>query len=309
MKPSLNYILLVFIFFPFWLSAQNASDTVKIGGSHKKGTEYYKVPEKIKLDEAQLSVTYQFKHPLSGNKETSFAIDTMILATGPRFSIYFDRNDINRRTAFSSYFRQKSPPDVFMSTDYSEFTEIAMKNDYLFTPSVSGETYQLYKDRKNNVITVMDLDDSNFDVDELFFLYEEKVTPINWEIAGDTTSVLGYVCTKATCNFGGRSYTAWFTQDIPINEGPYKFYGLPGMILKLEDSEKLFQFEAIGLEKLENTEIVIDDNSKYLKCSKEQYNTLKKRMAENYTVFYRAGYILYFSYKKSGVGYIPIEKM
>lgn len=72
------------------------------------------------------------------------------------------------------------------------------------------------------------------------------MSPIGWEIQEDTMSVLGYTCTKATCDFGGRSYMAWFTQAIPINDGPYKFYGLPGMILKIEVSEKLFQFQAIG---------------------------------------------------------------
>src|SRR5690606_34206944 len=132
------------------------------------------------------------------------------------------------------------------------------------------------------------------------------------------------------CDSGGRIYTAWFTQDIPINEGPYKFYGLPGMILKIEDTEKLFQFEAIGLEKLENAEIVIDEKSRYLKCTqeeystmkkemhenlrklkctKEEYSTTKKRMRENFTEFYREGMSLNYSYRKNGIEYIPIEKI
>lgn len=306
MKIIIN---LVFILLPFLLTAQNVKDTVKIVGFYKKSTEYYGAPKKIKLDDAQLSVTYQFKHALKRGNETFFVEDTMVLVVGPRFSIYFDRNDENRRKAFSSYFRNKGAPEVFMSTPFKEFTEIAINDDYLFSPTISGETSQLYKDRKNNIITVMDFDNSNFNVDELFFLYEEEIQPIGWTITEDTTSVLGYLCTKATCSFGGRDYTAWFTQEIPINEGPYKFYGLPGMILKIEDSEKLYQFHAIGLEKLKNTEIMIDDNSNHLKCSKEEYNTLKKRMTENYTVFYRAGIVLHFSYKKSGVEYMPIEKI
>jgi GLPGLI family protein len=154
----------------------------------------------------------------------------------------------------------------------------------------------------------MDFDNSNFGASELYF-YQEESIHIPWEIKEDTISVLGYLCTKANCDFGGRIYTAWFTQDIPINEGPYKFYGLPGMILKIEDSEKLFQFEAIGLEKLENAEIVIDENSRYLKCTKEEYSTIKKRMRENFTEFYREGMSLNYSYRKNGIEYIPIEKI
>lgn len=304
----LKCVLASFIFVsPFLVSSQNAIDTIKIGGSHKKSTQYYKAPEKIKLDNAQLSVTYQFTHGVVRNKNISFVTDTMVLVAGSEYSIYFDRNDKNRREAFSSYFTDQGPPKVFLSTPYGEFSEIAINDNYLFSPSISGETYQLYKDRKKDVITIMDFDDSNFNTEGLFFFSEEEKSPISWEIKEVTISVLGYKCSKATCDFGGRSFTAWFTQDIPINDGPYKFYGLPGMILKIEDSEKYFQFVAIGLEKMENAEIVIDDKSEYLECTKEEYRKLKKRQQENSSEFYRKGDLLYFYYKKNGVEFIPIE--
>lgn len=309
MKFKAIYFLMTFsLFIPIFLTAQNIIDSVKIGGSHKKSTEYYKAPEKIKLDDAQLSVIYQFRYDLTNNKKASFVTDTMALIVGSQHSVYLDRNDKDRREAFSSYFTDQSPPKAFSPTSYSEFAEIAINDNYLFTPSVSGETSQLYKDRKNNVITIMDFDNHKFGAEEIFFFHTEEFPPISWKIQEDTMSVLGYTCTKATCHFGGRSYTAWFAQNIPINDGPYKFYGLPGMILKIEDSEKLFQFQAIGLEKLENTEIVIDDNAEYLKCTKEEYNTLKKRMKENFTVFYREGIMLHFSYRKNGIEYNPIER-
>ena len=248
------------------------------------------------------------RHSINKQKDISFITDTMLLITGDNYSIYFDPNDIKRRDAFSSYVRQNGPPQVFMSTSQSEFSELTINENNYFSPSESGETAQLYKDRGKNFITVMDFDNSNFGASELYF-YQEESIHIPWEIKEDTISVLGYLCTKANCDFGGRIYTAWFTQDIPINEGPYKFYGLPGMILKIEDSEKLFQFEAIGLEKLENAEIVIDENSRYLKCTKEEYSTIKKRMRENFTEFYREGMSLNYSYRKNGIEYIPIEKI
>lgn len=303
--------LILFYFLSFWhvIAQVNQDITLKIGGTHQKSNQFYMAPEKIKLDDAQISVLYQFKHGLVSNNSISFVTDTMVLAVGSQFSIYFDRNEKNRRESFTSYFMEQGPPKAFLSTPYGEFTETAINNSYLFNPSVSGETSQLYKDRKKDFVTIMDFDNSNFNADELFFFYEEEVSPINWKIEEDTMPVFGYTCTKATCNFRGRNYTAWFAQDIPINDGPYKFYGLPGLILQIDDSEKHFQFKAIGLEKMENTEIVIDDKSEYLKCTKEEYNVIKKRMQENFTVFYRKGILLHFSYRKSGIEYNPIEKM
>ncbi|MEG1650143.1 MAG: GLPGLI family protein, partial [Rikenellaceae bacterium] len=48
----------------------------------------------------------------------------------------------------------------------------------------------------------------------------------------------------------GREYEAWFTTEIPISEGPWKFYGLPGLIAKLHDKQKHYSFELIGFQKI-----------------------------------------------------------
>lgn len=81
--------------------------------------------------------------------------------------------------------------------------------------------------------------------------YTEKTPVQNWTIHTDTLSILNYRCQKATCTFRGREYTAWFSMDIPINNGPWKFGGLPGLILKVYDKEKIFVYESIGIEKIE----------------------------------------------------------
>lgn len=78
--------------------------------------------------------------------------------------------------------------------------------------------------------------------------YVEEFTAFDWKIFTDTMSVMNYICQKATCHFRGRDYIAWFTMDIPINNGPWKFSGLPGLILKISDTEKQYNFECIGIE-------------------------------------------------------------
>jgi GLPGLI family protein len=46
--------------------------------------------------------------------------------------------------------------------------------------------------------------------------------------------------------YAGRDYKAWFTNEIPVSDGPYKFYGLPGLIVEIEDSKKQYTFELVS---------------------------------------------------------------
>ncbi|MBO9693826.1 GLPGLI family protein [Chryseobacterium sp.] len=55
---------------------------------------------------------------------------------------------------------------------------------------------------------------------------------------------------KATTQFGGRNWIAWFSKDIPMPYGPYKFNGLPGLIMELYDIKKNYYFTIIKSEKI-----------------------------------------------------------
>ncbi|KFF01249.1 hypothetical protein IX39_11735 [Chryseobacterium formosense] len=58
---------------------------------------------------------------------------------------------------------------------------------------------------------------------------------------------------KATTTFGGRNWIAWFTTEIPFQEGPHKFRGLPGLIVELADDKNNFSFELIKSESYSTT--------------------------------------------------------
>jgi porphyromonas gingivalis family protein len=83
-----------------------------------------------------------------------------------------------------------------------------------------------------------------------FFVYSDSVPSLEWNFSDeDPDSIMGYDCRKATVEFAGRNYTAWFTPEIPLPFGPYKFGNLPGLILKIEDAEQQFIWEAVGFER------------------------------------------------------------
>lgn len=75
---------------------------------------------------------------------------------------------------------------------------------------------------------------------------EEK---INWDITSEKKKIGGYNAQKATAKYGGREWTAWFTPDIPISDGPYIFSGLPGLIINVNDAENDYSFQLVEVKK------------------------------------------------------------
>ena len=82
---------------------------------------------------------------------------------------------------------------------------------------------------------------------------EEPAEKPRWTLTQDTLTLLGYRCTRATTQFKGRQWSAWYTPDIPVSEGPWKLCGLPGLILKAEDDEGHYRFTADGLARSHGT--------------------------------------------------------
>ncbi|SHE57309.1 GLPGLI family protein [Chryseobacterium arachidis] len=86
---------------------------------------------------------------------------------------------------------------------------------------------------------------------------------INWNISGETKQVQQYTLQKATAKFGGRNWVAWFNKNIPFNEGPFKFSGLPGLVFEIYDTKKNFIYNLIKsqeLPRIYSTEDFVESN-------------------------------------------------
>jgi len=79
------------------------------------------------------------------------------------------------------------------------------------------------------------------------YRYEEPA--LSWAIGPATATVAGYACQRATASYGGRQWEAWFTRAVPVSDGPYKFSGLPGLIVKVSDTRQHYVFELAQLTK------------------------------------------------------------
>lgn len=79
------------------------------------------------------------------------------------------------------------------------------------------------------------------------WIYEEDWEKPHWEILDSAKVILDYPCQLAVTSYRGRTWFAWFTQDIPIEEGPWKLCGLPGLILEAYDAKQDYHFTATSL--------------------------------------------------------------
>lgn len=79
--------------------------------------------------------------------------------------------------------------------------------------------------------------------------YTEPLGNIEWQLEEATDTVCGYLCGTATADYGGRRWTAWYAEEIPSAYGPWKFNGLPGLILKVCDSEGVHTMQAISIKR------------------------------------------------------------
>jgi len=98
--------------------------------------------------------------------------------------------------------------------------------------------------------------------------YSEPIKGITWEIGDSVNTVLGYECTVATAEYHGRKWTAWFSPEIPISDGPWKLTGLPGLILKATESTGQHYFTANGIEQSDKEMRPIYNSDKYDKMGR-----------------------------------------
>jgi GLPGLI family protein len=81
------------------------------------------------------------------------------------------------------------------------------------------------------------------------YLIQGPMPVIDWKISGDTATLGGLHCQKATSHFRGRDYIVWFCADLPVHTGPWKLNGLPGVIVDAHDTKNEVVFTFDGVEK------------------------------------------------------------
>jgi len=75
--------------------------------------------------------------------------------------------------------------------------------------------------------------------------YKESVIK-DWKLIDETKIINLIHCKKAEISYKGRNWIAWYSTEIPLPYGPYKFSGLPGLIIKITDDKGDYDFELVN---------------------------------------------------------------
>ena len=185
----------------------------------------------IKDKEPAILEVHYIKTWVADTLENRSYTDPMTLRIGKTSAMFYPTKmmwaDSLLQTDYALYeklHREMNPPGQ------SEYKPLGgMEREYLFRNINDGET-MVYRKIAGDA-----------------YSYTESTEMPTWQIQSETKEVMGYSCQLASCDFRGRTWHAWFSPDIPINEGPWKLFGLPGLVLEAYDSKKHYAYKAIGL--------------------------------------------------------------
>jgi GLPGLI family protein len=157
-----------------------------------------------------------------------------------------------------------------LSTVDSDENDIGFK----IKPPVQKLTHEVYINRKDNQIKARKFVYKNGEY--LPSVVVEPSGTIEWELKNEHKTIGSYNALKATSSFRGRNYTAWYTEDVKVDIGPWKFQGLPGLILEVTDEEKsvMFNFSSATIPYRHTSDdfTIIED----LKLSIDEYAELNR---------------------------------
>jgi GLPGLI family protein len=186
-------------------------------------------------------------------------------------------HDVNYKVVFSN---QKSLQLSIKKTGLKSDDQFVQESENVITKKmvVSNTGNQisfLFKNYEANQLLYTD------NISVRYYYITDTLDNFKWSITKEKEKILNYNCKKATTTFRGRSYIAWFTEDIPLRFGPWKFGGLPGLIIKLEDAEKKYVYELTGLDL---TTLSVDNEVKipdqYLSQTPQPYNAFREILAK-----------------------------
>lgn len=221
--------------------------------------------ETIAPENMEFVYTYSWCNDTTGTLEDNYTSDQMLLQIAQ-----------NGLSKFSSY-KNLTVDSILMKITDEQLFEAASEGKL-----ANGEFMTIFKNYPAGKLTHTE----KICMD--WFRYEEDLPEMKWELTDSVTNVLGYECRGAKCDFRGREWMAFYCEDIPIMDGPWKLYGLPGLIMKASDKDGHYNFECIGIKSNANRPITIY-KVPFNKTDRKKYYDTKHRYDINPYAYFEAG--------------------
>ncbi len=140
-------------------------------------------------------------------------------------------------------------------------------HDFFIADSLISNNIPFPKDLKLNTSNIVvhkigSNDFNEYDLMENTVLNLQSTDTQNWNLTSDRKQVKNLTLQKAITNWGGRNWIAWFTTDVPFSEGPYKFHGLPGLIIEIYDDKNNYRIELV-----KSVKIVLPTDNQFIKMT------------------------------------------
>ncbi|MFW5663682.1 MAG: GLPGLI family protein [bacterium] len=242
---------------------------------HGQDKRLFHIPETI-LDSASLIVTYNLQYQQDSTNSKDIREEQMLLLIGDSISVFMSKNQ-----AFNDSLRSALTNKYYHSQNIDMYRLERRSNRLL-----SRFRYYIYKHHDTNSINVMDM------VLTDWYNYSEPLNTMQWDLKEETEKkqeyIEGFRVTKATTNFGGRNWIAWFTPEITVSEGPYKFSGLPGLILKLQDEDEQYSFTLSAITRpIHKKPIYKYEFDNILQTNKKQFFEVNENFRQSFIIHAR----------------------
>lgn len=170
-----------------------------------------------------------------------FSFSAICLAQSRKYQVVYDLEQVAKTTSFKIEVKAYLEGNGLISI-YEEDFEHAQENSDTDenTISIKGKNNTFFKDFKKNTLYLRN------HIKFKFFTIKDTINKFNWELQEETKTILGYACQKAICTFRGRMFEVYFTKDLPFSDGPWKFSGLPGLILEAYSNDEIASLHFIA---------------------------------------------------------------